>query len=380
MKRGRHRCRPRIVQRLLREELGYQGVILSDDLEMKAIADKYAVPSAAVLAVEAGCDGVLICGGDHDVQAARRSKRSSTRSRTDRLRFVARRGRVEASAARQGALSRGSLAGEAAIRARRFANSWAVTSTAPSPTRWRASCDAETSRPPAWRSTRRRGANGHARSPATEFDRGVEEVRRLGFEPVYDESVFARRGFVAGEPASRVKALHAAWADPTIGGIISVRGGYGSVQLLPMLDADLAFRARKPFIGYSDLTTILTFLTIGCNLVAFHGPMLAGRLGAGESRYDRESLLHAVCRREPMGELAPLELETIRRGATRRASFSAELISQIAGSLGTPFGRSRRRTATSCSSTRSASGRTRLDRMSCDSFARPACWRAPAPS
>ncbi len=55
---------------LLREELGYQGVILSDDLEMKAIAGSYTVPDAAVRAVAAGCDGVLICSGDHDVQAA----------------------------------------------------------------------------------------------------------------------------------------------------------------------------------------------------------------------------------------------------------------------------------------------------------------------
>jgi beta-N-acetylhexosaminidase len=55
---------------LLREELGYQGVILSDDLEMKAVAGRYTVPEAAVRAVAAGCDGVLICSGDHDVQAA----------------------------------------------------------------------------------------------------------------------------------------------------------------------------------------------------------------------------------------------------------------------------------------------------------------------
>jgi beta-N-acetylhexosaminidase len=60
----------RIVGALLRDELGYDGVILSDDLEMKAIANEYAVPAAAVLAVEAGCDGVLICSGAHDTQAA----------------------------------------------------------------------------------------------------------------------------------------------------------------------------------------------------------------------------------------------------------------------------------------------------------------------
>jgi beta-N-acetylhexosaminidase len=55
---------------LLRDELSYEGVILSDDLEMKAIANEYPVPIASVLALEAGCDGVLVCSGDHDTQAA----------------------------------------------------------------------------------------------------------------------------------------------------------------------------------------------------------------------------------------------------------------------------------------------------------------------
>jgi beta-N-acetylhexosaminidase len=61
---------PRVVQRLLREELGFQGVILSDDLEMKALAHEHSVPDAAVQALAAGCDGLLVCSGDIDVQAA----------------------------------------------------------------------------------------------------------------------------------------------------------------------------------------------------------------------------------------------------------------------------------------------------------------------
>jgi beta-N-acetylhexosaminidase len=60
----------RIVSGLLRGELKFEGLILSDDLEMKAVADRYDVPAAAVLAVEAGCDGLLMCSGDHDLQAA----------------------------------------------------------------------------------------------------------------------------------------------------------------------------------------------------------------------------------------------------------------------------------------------------------------------
>ena len=60
----------RIVTDILRGELGYRGVILSDDLEMKAIAGSYDVGAAAALAIDAGCDGVLICSGHHDTQAA----------------------------------------------------------------------------------------------------------------------------------------------------------------------------------------------------------------------------------------------------------------------------------------------------------------------
>ena len=60
----------RIVQGMLREELGFPGVILSDDLEMKAIAKSHTVPDAAVQAIAAGCDALLVCSGDVDVQAA----------------------------------------------------------------------------------------------------------------------------------------------------------------------------------------------------------------------------------------------------------------------------------------------------------------------
>jgi beta-N-acetylhexosaminidase len=60
---------PLIVQALLRDELGFDGVILSDDLEMKAVSARYPVPESAVAAIRAGCDGILVCSGDVDLQA-----------------------------------------------------------------------------------------------------------------------------------------------------------------------------------------------------------------------------------------------------------------------------------------------------------------------
>jgi beta-N-acetylhexosaminidase len=52
---------PAIVDGLLKKRLGYQGLVLSDDLEMKAISGHYGHSEATVLAIAAGCDAVLMC-------------------------------------------------------------------------------------------------------------------------------------------------------------------------------------------------------------------------------------------------------------------------------------------------------------------------------
>jgi muramoyltetrapeptide carboxypeptidase len=169
-----------------------------------------------------------------------------------------------------------------------------------------------------------------------EFDRGVEEVQALGFEPVFDERVFARRGFVAGEPAERAAAFMDAWGDPSISGVLCARGGYGSVQILPLLDLPAIRATAKVFVGYSDITTMLTWLTLQGGLVTFHGPMLAGRFSQGIDGYDRETFLRAVAATEPVGELPGGTLEVIRPGEASGMLIGGTL-TQLLASLGTPY-------------------------------------------
>jgi beta-N-acetylhexosaminidase len=59
-----------VVQGLLRNELGFRGLVFTDDMEMKAIAARMPVPQACVRALAAGCDAVLVCSGNHDLQVA----------------------------------------------------------------------------------------------------------------------------------------------------------------------------------------------------------------------------------------------------------------------------------------------------------------------
>jgi muramoyltetrapeptide carboxypeptidase len=168
-----------------------------------------------------------------------------------------------------------------------------------------------------------------------DFDAGVRELSALGFEPVFDDRVFDRARFVAGAAAVRAAVLHDAWRDPSIRAIIAVRGGYGSAQLLPLLDVSLMRSARKILVGYSDITTLLSF-HVQHGVVAFHGPMIERRLGAGPDRYHQPSFLAAVTRAEPLGALRPPSLEVLRPGDARGLLCGGTL-TQLAASLGTPW-------------------------------------------
>ncbi len=76
--------------------------------------------------------------------------------------------------------------------------------------------------------------------------------------------------------------------------MIALRGGYGSAELLPLLHHLRPAQSPKLFIGYSDNTALLTWLTCVCGVPALHGPMLEGRLAKGADGYDERSFLSAI--------------------------------------------------------------------------------------
>jgi muramoyltetrapeptide carboxypeptidase len=169
-----------------------------------------------------------------------------------------------------------------------------------------------------------------------EFDAGIAELRALGFDPVYEESVFERRTYAAGSAATRAAAFDRAWRDPSISALIAVRGGYGSVHLLPVLDPALFGGPPKAFIGFSDNTSIMTWLTLAGRVVSFHGPMLEGRLARGAAGYDRDTFLRCLCRVAPPGEIVHPQLEVLHAGEATGMLIGGTL-TQLCASLGTPY-------------------------------------------
>ena len=192
-------------------------------------------------------------------------------------------------------------------------------------------------KPPALRSGDRIALVSPA-SPFTReaFERGVAEVQRLGYEPFYDESVFERSMFTSGTATARAEAFTRAWLDPSVTALMSVRGGYGSVHLLSNLNAVRLREAPKLFIGYSDNTSLLSWLTCQCGITALHGPMIEGGLARGAEGYDEASLLTLVTGGGAGLEFRPDGLSVVKAGTAEGRLFGGTLC-LLAASLGTPF-------------------------------------------
>ncbi len=108
-----------------------------------------------------------------------------------------------------------------------------------------------------------------------DFESGCEALRQIGYNPVFDDSIFDRDLYFAGSVERRARELEEMFVRPDVKAILCARGGYGSNYLLPSLDVTKIAAHPKILVGYSDLTSLLTYLCDVAGIVTFHGPMVA---------------------------------------------------------------------------------------------------------
>jgi len=110
---------------------------------------------------------------------------------------------------------------------------------------------------------------------ANRLEAGCDALRNLGYEPIYEDSILSSDLFFAGSVQRRVRELEEMFARPDVRAVICARGGYGCNYLLPHINIEVIRRYPKIFVGYSDVTTLLTWFHDQTGLVTFHGPMAA---------------------------------------------------------------------------------------------------------
>jgi muramoyltetrapeptide carboxypeptidase len=163
------------------------------------------------------------------------------------------------------------------------------------------------------------------------LEAGEEMLRRLGFEPVRRDDLTESKGYLAGDDERRASELMELVRSPDVEAIVCARGGYGSARIIHRLDADVFRRARKPLVGYSDITTLLLWQRRAAGLMGIHGPMLERT-----EPLDAEvttSLVRALTGTGPLQRLAGRPLA----GGWAEGRLTGGSLTLTATSLGTPW-------------------------------------------
>jgi muramoyltetrapeptide carboxypeptidase len=176
-----------------------------------------------------------------------------------------------------------------------------------------------------------------ASTPKPELVRsGIAHLNSLGYKTVLGSHALDRGPlYYAGTIADRVRDLHGAFADPSIGGIICTRGGWGSAELLPYLDDELIRLNPKVFIGYSDHTSLHLWLYNEANLITFYGPMVAADFSR-EDGVDAASWQHSFegDRKWALGRADGLR---VLRSGVAEGVLTGGCLAIFAEALGTPY-------------------------------------------
>ncbi|MBV8530167.1 MAG: LD-carboxypeptidase [Candidatus Eremiobacteraeota bacterium] len=189
-------------------------------------------------------------------------------------------------------------------------------------------------KPPILRRGQRVGLIAPA-SPPTGDDvgRSIANVESIGLVPVLGKHVNDRNGYLAGSDEDRAADFNAMARDPNVRAIVAIRGGYGTMRILPKLDYAALERDPKIVMGYSDFTAVLNAVAVHSRLITFHGPVGAhGSSWTGAARGYLEAALFAA---EPI---------RLRVGSSRpvvaghaRGRLAGGNLSLVAALAGTPF-------------------------------------------
>lgn len=177
--------------------------------------------------------------------------------------------------------------------------------------------------------------------PAT-IREGIETLQNLGFEVKEGKHIGEKYGYLAGSDEHRVADLHEMFADDSVRAIFALRGGYGSMRLLDLIDYELIKSHPKIFVGYSDITSLLLAIHGKTGMVTFHGPVAISSF----SEYTQNYFWKAVSSTDAIGEVTlpkpdnPLRptahLSTIKGGKVRGRLIGGNL-TLLTALMGTPY-------------------------------------------
>ncbi len=150
--------------------------------------------------------------------------------------------------------------------------------------------------------------------PKAPFEAGLA-ILRSRYDVVFDPSIFARDGYLAGSDDRRIDELHERFGCPDVKAIFCARGGYGLTRILPRLDPRALRMRPKPIVGFSDVTALLWWSAFVAGVRPVHGPVVTqfDKLPTAQVEW-----LFAMLE-EPTPKLMPAALERLEPRGDGRA-------------------------------------------------------------
>lgn len=169
---------------------------------------------------------------------------------------------------------------------------------------------------------------------------GVKWLEEQGFHVHLGTTFDQTLGYLSGSDSMRAADINAMFASPAIDGIICLRGGYGTMRLLELLDYNMIRSHPKVFVGYSDITALHINIGQRTGLVTFHGPMVASDMGKGLSDYTWDYFDRALTVCRPLGPITNPPLSpppAFISSGQAQGHLTGGNLSLIVSTLGTPY-------------------------------------------
>lgn len=187
-------------------------------------------------------------------------------------------------------------------------------------------------------------------SPTTWADidavnKGEQRIRAMGLEPVMFPTCYSKHGYLSAPDEKRAEDVNNAFADESIKGIVCLRGGYGTMRILNLLDYDMIRKNPKIFMGYSDITGLHAAFNRICRMVTYHGPMALSSFAKVKGnkvkfeKYTYESLRKNLFTNEAPGLVENPKGEAMESlvGGKAEGEIIGGNLSLLAATLGSPY-------------------------------------------
>lgn len=162
----------------------------------------------------------------------------------------------------------------------------------------------------------------------------ISSFKNLGFKVKEGTYLRKKNNYLAASDKERAYDLMEMFEDKNIKAIVSYRGGYGCIRMLPYLDIGVIKKNPKILCGYSDLTVLLNYLSQKTGLITFHGPMVNSKINSDQ--LTKDSFLSMLTDENNLINISTKNFKIINKQLFRGVLCGGNL-TVLCSALGTPY-------------------------------------------